>query len=139
MPATSMSNMVMHLISEMSAPDSDFSRMMRGEELPPDDTPKEPSRWDLRQDGRNVAHQHIPGFVTGFEPEDVPFDTVEELLNLPFVAHWTTVRDNFHRFSMTRGEGFPHLMAELDNGATWWVVATLDRDVPELPTWQPKK
>jgi len=134
--AISMSDMAKQLVADMQKPGSNWSRMMRGEELATGAEVKEPSRWDPRPDGRNVAHEHIPGYVTGFDPEDTPFDTIEELLNLPFVSRWTG-QGNFHRFSISR-DSYPRLMAELDGGLIWWVVATLDRDMPELPTWEAK-
>lgn len=90
--------------------------------------PKQPSRWDLRADGRNVAHQHIPGFVTGSDPEDIPFSTLEELLDVPFIARWKT--DRFSRYSLSD----KHLMAEMKDGG-FWVLATLDWPIDGLPMW----
>jgi hypothetical protein len=40
--------------------------------------------------------QHIPGFVTGREPERAEVSSLAELLELPWVAHWKT-HENFHR------------------------------------------
>lgn len=103
--------------------------------------PREPLRWDHRADGRNVAHQHIPGFVTGFEPVDLPFDTLDELLALPFVAHWAD-SDDFSRFSLAAPDPIMpctncHLMAEMTDGR-WWVVATLGWPIEGLPEWSAK-
>ncbi len=134
--AVSLEIMFAQLVKDMQDPDSNWARMNRGELLATGGELKEPSRWEPRSDGRNAAHQHIPGFVSGFDLEDLPFDTLEELLAMPFVARWTE-RPKFHRFSLDRVRGF-HLMAEIDNGWTWWVVAILDRDVPELPGWVAK-
>lgn len=83
----------------------------------------------------NTVRQHIPGFLTGHEPVVAEFDTLEELLAVPFVAHWKS-NPGFHRFSMNVEVGLSYLMAEYHNGKEWWVVGYLSGSIPGLPRWE---
>ena len=65
------------------------------------------------------------------EPEEASFKTVEELLEVPFVKHFTEDR-HFHRFSIAD----EHLMAEYEEGRKWFIVGTIDRPKSvKLPNW----
>ena len=130
----SLAAMADHIRAGMADPNSNWSRIARGEVIPPE--PKQPSRWDKREDGRNVAHQYRPAFFSGFpDLEDIPFDTLDELMAIEWVKGWTE-GERLKRFSLSRDQpGYHHLMAEMTNGK-FWVVAIIDNDVPELPTWK---
>lgn len=80
----------------------------------------------------NYIVQHIPGFVeTEKEPERVDFDTLEELLAIPFVASWKA-DPPFERFSLSMN----HLMAEMKDGS-YWVVGYLQHpELVQLPQWR---
>lgn len=77
------------------------------------------------------VRQHIPGFVSGVEPDEATVTTLAELLALPWVSRWAT-DPTFHRFSVSNGR---LLMAEQNGGANWWVVAYLDGAPSGLPAW----
>jgi hypothetical protein len=96
------------------------------------------------------VRQHIPNFCSGFDPKDGAVDSVDELLRLPWVAHWAKSPD-FVRFSHApvsehwrtpehlhsgRSCAESHLMAEMHDD-TFWVVAYLDAlgDWSALPVW----
>lgn len=77
--------------------------------------------------------EYWPNFVErGDEaPLIVSFETLDELLAVPFVAQWKD-SPNFYRFSVSD----EWLMAELRGGREWWVVAKLPDGFPEgLPKW----
>lgn len=84
----------------------------------------------------NKIVQHRPAYFDGFEKEVVPFATTEELLAIPFVARFREL-DGFHRYSVCRDHPPMMLMAEVEEGRTWWVIGHLDDDHPDLPTWKP--
>ncbi len=82
--------------------------------------------------------QHIPGFVqTDDPPETAEYASAAELLAVPFVHRWTTVKPGFHQFSSSRRNQMtrPYLMAEFDEGRVWYVVGFMDGDLPDLPEW----
>lgn len=76
----------------------------------------------------NEIQQHRPAFFEGFENENVPFDTLEELLKISWVANFAKSLA-FHRFSVSDN----HLMAEYHDGREWWVVGFLKNPVDGLP------
>lgn len=79
--------------------------------------------------------QHIPGFVSGFEPKVAAFSSLQELTDLDFVKTFAQ-EPNFERFSIGKrksGDEFV-MLAEFNGGANWWVVGFLDGDV-DLPRW----
>ena len=90
------------------------------------------------------VRQHIPNFFSGFEPQEAEVDSLEELQALEFIQRWT-IEPSFYRFSIERNyhpETQTHLlMAEMDQGKKWWVVAYLsgaaDR-LEHLPEWRGK-
>jgi hypothetical protein len=91
-----------------------------------------------------VAKQHIPGFA--FDPRDeappvVSVATVAELLEVRWIKSW---RDHpkFWRYALSRdyAPAAHLLMAELEAGREWWVLAYVNKDpaLDELPTWSQK-
>lgn len=91
--------------------------------------------------------QYRPAFFDGFENEVNEFNSVEELLRIPWVKQFSNGEvKNFHRYSVSMpnkkwGESKCHLMAEYDNGAVWWVVGKMDENeiIEELPKWEAPK
>lgn len=78
----------------------------------------------------NTIRQHIPDFFEGFEKALVDFNTLEDLLAIPWVKNFSA-HANFYRYSVSDN----HLMAEYRGGRTWWVVGTLRHRVDGLPEW----
>lgn len=97
------------------------------------------------------VRQHIPNFFEGFEPEKTYVFTAEDLERVEFLHRWTQ-HPGFHRFSVHRNYydgklkagGAMHLMlAELNEGKEWWVVAYLEGDdsleiLAKYPEWEAK-
>ena len=88
-----------------------------------------------------LARQHIPGFCSGIEPQEVTVESVEDLARLEWIRSW---RDDpgFYRFSMSpRVPGWHSalLIAEFQEGRQWWVVAYLKDTIPGLPLWEKKE
>lgn len=81
----------------------------------------------------NTIKRHRPSYFTGFEDQIVKFDTVDELLQIGFVANFAS-QENFFRFSVTD----ENLMAEYNEGYTWWVVGWFEQPIEGLPQWKPK-
>lgn len=77
--------------------------------------------------------QHIPAFARddrdGAAPE-ATFNTLEELLAVPFVAPLADTPD-FYRWSHNDN----YLMLERFGGRWWWVVGYLDTIPEGLPEW----
>ena len=85
--------------------------------------------------------QHIPNFVSGFDPVTQNFETLEELLDIDFVKQWSGDND-FHQFSIGPYGDRWHLMAEQNNGKRWWVVGYITgivKDDLHLPDWKPNR
>jgi hypothetical protein len=83
--------------------------------------------------------QHVPAFCDGFEKKTAQFDTLEELLAVPWIHSWTEDAP-VERFSWSKpwDTPVPVLMAELANGEHW--VVGFFRDCPDpgvlgLPKW----
>lgn len=86
------------------------------------------------------AVQHLPNFVSGFEPERGIISDGGTVEDVPFIARWKK-QPEFGRFSIIpadRYETRDTLMAEMKNGK-WWVVAFLrpNGGFPRMPVWQP--
>lgn len=83
----------------------------------------------------NSIKRYFPGFVDTDEAEHVtvPFSTLTELVEIPWVKSWST-SPRFHRFAQTK-ERQRHLMAVFDADLEWWVVGILAGEVAELPEW----
>lgn len=79
----------------------------------------------------NEIVQHIPAFLETDEPRQrSSFDSLAQLLEIPFVKIWTDDRD-FHKLSVSDD----NLIAEQRGGRSWWVVGFLRESVPWLPEW----
>lgn len=79
-----------------------------------------------------IVRRYRPAFFSGFEDEQAKANTLDELTAIPWVASWTQ-DDQFHRLSVARND---LLMAELDGGQHWHVVAILDGSTDfGLPEW----
>lgn len=98
----------------------------------------------------STIRQYRPAFVTGFKNATVPFKSLSELLEIDFVKNFkhdlfddeSKIDPLFHQFSISVGEerdDYP-LMAEYDNGYSWYVVGFINclDLVRELPVWKPK-
>lgn len=82
----------------------------------------------------NQIKQHVPAFVTGYEPEIVDFADLPDLLQIPFVKRYSDSPD-FNGYAMNDG----HLMAISMNGLEWRVVGYLKewKEI-RLPQWKAK-
>jgi len=82
--------------------------------------------------------QYRPAFFEGFDNWEGEVGTLEELLDVGFIARWKDA-PGFYRFSLQRHyvsrdyfargdppESISLLMAELREGREWWVVAKLE-------------
>lgn len=75
------------------------------------------------------VYQYFPTFYEGFTPARSTVKTKDELLTIPFVAHFAKDK-SFHRFSLCDEK----LMAEYDGGKKWYVVAFVKSSSPiDLP------
>lgn len=79
----------------------------------------------------NKIKQHIPGYVAGVKRRVAEFETLEQLLDIPWVKLMKD-RPGFHRFSLSGDR----LMAEFQQGRLWFVVGYLDEPVEGLPVWK---
>jgi hypothetical protein len=82
--------------------------------------------------------EHAPSFVsleTGTNVQD--FNTLEELLEIPFVKKWSTEK-NFYRFSLADyALNFQLLVAEFNDGKRWFIVGFIENCNIDLPQWKP--
>ena len=80
------------------------------------------------------VRRYRPKYFSGFDDDVASVETLDELLSVPWVAEWKLDK-RFHKFSVSGR----YLMAELDNGRKWWVVAFFvdGNDEFELPQWNP--
>lgn len=80
----------------------------------------------------NSIRRHVPGCCSDGDepPEIVEFNTVEQLISIPFVNSFSNGQ-RFHRYSLSDRR----LMAEYRDGKEWWVVGTLKYPVAGLPEW----
>jgi len=63
----------------------------------------------------------------------VDFNSLEELVNLPFVK-LRSDRKDFYRFSVSNGKS-KLLLVEYNEGKEWWVVGYLSEAIEGLPEW----
>lgn len=89
---------------------------------------------------KNKIRQHIPAFFDDFDQQTADFETVKQLLSIPWVHHFSE-HPEFYRFSLHK-DGRT-LMAEYKEGAYWLVVGFIQHPMwhiglSELPLWEPK-
>lgn len=81
----------------------------------------------------NHFRSHIPPYCSGFTPEEIPFDTQEELLSHAFFKDYKEV-EQFDGFFMSDN----HLMYTSNKGTRWWVIGyILHPHLMDLPPWIP--
>jgi hypothetical protein len=68
--------------------------------------------------------------VEGYPKALVEFNTLEELLAIPWVKSFS-VHKTFYRYSVSDY----HLMAEYRGGREWWVIGQLKNNDIGLPKW----
>lgn len=74
--------------------------------------------------------QRIPNFCSGVNPQTAEAETLEEILQTPWIQNYT--KQDFHQF--TRSRDGKLLMLENEDGTHWWVVGTVAAgNVMELP------
>lgn len=80
----------------------------------------------------NEIRPHRPNFYEGCNDTDgiVAFDTLEQLLAIPWVKKFTTSAD-FYQFSLSE----KILLAEYHAGREWWVCGYVKNPVAGLPQW----
>jgi len=96
------------------------------------------------------VEQHIPNFCDEFKLAQSYFTNTKELLNIKWIKSFASDK-NFYRFSIHRdvsemldkSDKPQHtLMAEYENGLTWWVIAFIRNKnisgINDLPEWKPK-
>ena len=94
--------------------------------------------------------QYRPAYFSGFENLVQSFSCLKDLLNIAWVDSFRKLpngqnKPNFHRFSISKYSDHPGyeytLMAEYDDGKTWWVIGYLDENeiIKELPIWEVPK
>lgn len=79
----------------------------------------------------NRIVQHFPGYMD-FDSECIGFNTLEELLAIPWVKSFSML-EGFYRYSADT-----YLMAELKDGYHWWCIGKLRHPVEGLPKWEAK-
>jgi hypothetical protein len=80
---------------------------------------------------KNHFRQRIPAFIDGDNPLGFDFDTVEELVNHPYIQEW--LNKNPHSILVKSGGV---LMVVYNEGFNWWGIGwiTNPNDL-ELPEW----
>ena len=78
---------------------------------------------------KNEIRRYFPNFFDVDESDRivVPFETLEELLKIPFVKNWTTIPE-FYQFASLSSR----LIGQLRGGYEWWVIGTLKHPVEGL-------
>lgn len=92
-----------------------------------------------------TIRQHIPAFVDGIEPGRADFETLEQLLAVPFVKRWSEPAEAFRRYSYVprryeyrESRNVDYLMAEMADGKHW-VIGYIEPGAGErfgLPEWK---
>lgn len=88
---------------------------------------------------QNCIKMHLPNYFEGFEQPIETFDTIEELLKIPFVGSWADNHE-FHQFSQNDTYEYQNghrytLLAELDGGKVWYVVGYLKEPIAGMSVW----
>lgn len=79
----------------------------------------------------------INGPVVEYACADIAGEVFENLKSVSFVKRHMSI-EGFYRLSMVRSDGKRTLMAEYNEGKSWYVIGFFDKDVPELPEWKSK-
>lgn len=86
--------------------------------------------------------RYYPAFISGSRPQSVQVYTQRQFLKIPWIKSWMEY-PNFYRLSISKipDANFSRIMAELNKGETWWVIATSydNLDTLELPEWKYNK
>ncbi len=87
---------------------------------------------------QNSVTQYFPDFYEGFTALEVSFDTTDELVNIPFIKHFSEQPGfDFYAKSLNHPS---LLMAVYNKESTWYVIAFLDNpDLVDLPVWDCEK
>lgn len=95
---------------------------------------------------KNEIRRYFPAFFDVDESDCVviPFETLEELLKIPFVSIWATL-PGFHKYALSSSSPSTapeakrqhNLMAQLKEGYEWWVIGILKHSVEGLPEHVP--
>lgn len=76
--------------------------------------------------------QYRPDFFEGFNNETAQFNTLDEMLAIPWIKNFAAIQ-GFYRFRIDRD----HLIAEYREGREWWVVGLFPEGsnvaLPEYP------
>jgi hypothetical protein len=79
---------------------------------------------------KNKIKQYRPAFFEGFKNEVCEFDSIQDLIEIPFVKNFMEL-PGFHQFSMSGNK----LMASYHKGKEWWVVGFIENKNINLPIW----
>lgn len=82
----------------------------------------------------NSFTQHIPGVISGVEPEISDFSSIEDLYKISCVKRYMEI-PNFTRLSVTNNG--KNLMAEYNNGKKWWCLGYFKNPFFGFPEWKP--
>ncbi len=70
-------------------------------------------------------------------PKRSSVSSMWDLRNHIWIRRWSKMA-NFHRYSQfCCNGGSPKLVAEFDNGKTWYVIGFMSELIDELPDWNP--
>jgi len=84
--------------------------------------------------------QHLPAyFDDSIARFDITVENTEELLRYPKIDGWKRNHQDFYRFVQSKYGDNLHLMAEHNNGKSWYVLGTAFTEDLGLPQWEPKK
>ena len=79
----------------------------------------------------NIFKHHIPSSVDIAKPDDVEFNTTEDLINIPHLKKYSAI-NNFVEFVKSDNT----ILATFEDGYNWWVMGTVDNaDDLDLPVW----
>ena len=79
---------------------------------------------------KNEIQRYFPNFFDVDESDRiiVQFETLEELLEIPFIKNWTTIPEFYQFASSPSGR----LIGQFKGGYEWWVIGTLKHPVEGL-------
>ncbi len=84
----------------------------------------------------NKISKYAPSFSHATDHPAAEFETLEELLEIPWVKNWAEA-PNFLRYAQSEDlHSSAILMADLQHN--WWVIGTLDQPVAGMPKWVPR-